>query len=100
MKGKPMSDKKLNLDKKNLPPQTPEEAQAAIAEYYTTIGNCALNMTAALHKIAEMQEQILVELSDIKDNFNKQGVSEGWLNEVEIEEREREADPEPPKNRE
>lgn len=88
-----MPDNKLNLNKKPSTTQgkklTPEEL---IAHFYNTMANCCIDISMALRQNNEIQNEMLIEMSDIKDNMNKQGLKEGWLNEVDIQEREKESD--------
>jgi len=93
---------RLNLKKENVP-QSPAQVTVEdlkkVTDFYDLVGSCALNMSIALDKQAELTEQILVELSDIKDNLNRMGLKEGWLTEIDIDEREKEDD-EPDKSEE
>ena len=80
----------LNTGNNNRPPESPEET---IVRFYDTMANCAIEMAIALNKTAEIQQEILIELTDIKDNLNRKGLQEGWLNEVYIKEREDQQEP-------
>ena len=76
-----MADKKrLNLGRKN----------PANAENLDTVSqtDLMLNILATLQAIAGGIEGIAVELSDIKDNSNRELLKSGLLTELDIEERE------------
>lgn len=87
---------KLNLKKPAKRPLTPEEAQRQLTEtmgtFYSVVGDAAINISIALNQIANNSDQILIELSDMKDNFNRMGLKDGWIKEHEIIEREAEGD--------
>ena len=94
-----MQDKKsgkLNLNKsKNSegrpePGMTPEQAQV---HFYNTMANCVIDMSISLHKTCEIEQEKLIELTDIKDNLNRMGLKDGWITEVDIAEREAATDP-------
>lgn len=82
---------KLNL---NPIPKKQASAEEIIAYFYETMANCAIEISIALNKSAEIQQEILIELTDIKDNFNRMGLKEGWINQIDIEERENDEGPE------
>ena len=79
---------KLNLNKEI--PKQPETPEESITRFYNTLTNCVIEMAMSLNRAAEIQQEILIELTDMKDNYNRQGKSEGWLTEMDIEEREKE----------
>lgn len=92
-------NKKLGLKKPDIP-LTPAEEQkklvATMGNFYAIVGDAALNLSIATNQIANILEHILVEISDIKDNFNHMGIKEGWISEIEIDEREKEENPDEP----
>ena len=89
-----MSNKKsklnLNTDKENPPVMTPEQATV---QFYNTLTNCIIDMSISLHKQSEIHNEILIELTDIKDNFNRMGLKQEWITELDIAEREKEIEP-------
>jgi hypothetical protein len=95
-----MTKKKLGLKRDNIKPEpqkpmTQEEAAAAMGNFYAVMGDCVLNMVPILERIAMNLEQVVIEISDIKDNLNRKGLHEGWITELDIAEREREDDGQP-----
>ena len=86
---------KLNLNKnsggsQSQKPLSPEEM---ITHFYNTMANCCIEIAVSLNKSAEIQQEILIELSDMKDNMNRICKKEGYISDMEIEERENEQEP-------
>lgn len=50
--------------------------------------SCLIDISITLNGIEGALQNIAVDLSDIKDNYNKQAVKEGYITEMEITERE------------
>ena len=96
-----MSDKKLNLNKENVPPEpmTPEQAALAMAKFYEHIGSGIFNLVAIHNDFANtLKDEISVDLNDIAFYLKKLAIKMEAVTELEIEEREAEAEDEPPAN--
>ena len=96
-----MSEKKLNLNKENVPPEpmTPEKAAEAMAKFYDHMSSGVFNLVAIHNDFAKtLREEISVDLNDIAFYLKKLAIKMEAVSELEIEEREQEADEPPPAN--
>jgi hypothetical protein len=91
MPNEPKKKSGLNLNRENIKktaPISPEEAATQMGQFYETLGNCLLNLVAIQNDIAKSMREISVDTSFILENLDKKGVSEGWLTEADLAERE------------
>lgn len=94
---------KLNLNQSNVKPKVPttdKEMAETVADFYNTMGNCLVNLVAIHENIAKTLEETSIDSSDIAFYLKKIALSNGWVDEIEVEEREKEGDEEPPANSE
>ena len=93
-----LSRDKVKKESEPPKPMTQEEAAQMMAEFYATVANGILNVVAILASMQETMGEMSIDMNDIAFYAKKAAIKSDSVSPLEVEEREKEEDDEPPAN--